>query len=364
MTTQPKYAAMIGTGGIGSGAFFALDGDRTLGREESRTGHFLDQRDYCKLHIVCHYMARLMGPDFPVIPIGGVGDDETGERLLLEMAEVGLDLRHVRCSQGLSTMYAFCLIYPDGSGCNLTTADSACDQVDFFQMLDASDQFSRYAGRGLAVALPEVPLDARSALLRLASDHDFLRVASFNSRELQQLRSANLERDRHTWDDWLDCIDLLALNLDEAATLTAHDAESADPEDIVAATVALLPQGDRLVMATVTAGAQGSWASDGSTVRHMPAISGRVASTAGAGDAHLAGILAGLASGLTLHQSHELAAIVAGMSVTSPHTIHDGITRESLPAFARSRCRPLSEAVSDWLFGDDESECENTDGQT
>ena len=42
--------------------FFALDGNHTLGREESRSGHFLDRRDYCKLHIVSHYVCRLLGP--------------------------------------------------------------------------------------------------------------------------------------------------------------------------------------------------------------------------------------------------------------------------------------------------------------
>lgn len=51
-----SYQAMIGTGGIGSGVFFALDGDHTLGREESRSGRFLDKRDYCKLHIISHYV--------------------------------------------------------------------------------------------------------------------------------------------------------------------------------------------------------------------------------------------------------------------------------------------------------------------
>jgi len=348
---HPKYDAMIGTGGIGSGAFFELDGDHTLGREESRTGRFLDQRDYCKLHIVSHYLARLMGPGFPVFPIGRVGDDETGMRLLEEMAVAGVDLSYIRPSPGLATMWAFCLVYPDGSGGNLTTAASASDLVDAFQVSHALPEFERYAGRGMAVALPEVPLEARLALLHWATRYDFLRVASFNSMELQNLRSATAVGPTYSLDDWLQHIDLLALNLDEAAALTGQQVEDLDPKDIVAATVSLLAQTGRPVMTTITAGRLGSWASDGSTVRHMPAVSGRVVSTAGAGDAHLAGILAGLASGLTLHHSHELAVLVAGMSITSSHTIHDGIDRDTLQAFARGRCVPLSEPVSHWLFG-------------
>ena len=51
-------------GGIGSGMFFRLNGDATLGREESRSGYFLDRNDYCKLHIITHYVKALLGPDF------------------------------------------------------------------------------------------------------------------------------------------------------------------------------------------------------------------------------------------------------------------------------------------------------------
>ena len=56
-----RYRAMIGVGGIGTVSFFALDGNRTLGREESRGGRFIDRNDYCKLHIVSHYVKALLG---------------------------------------------------------------------------------------------------------------------------------------------------------------------------------------------------------------------------------------------------------------------------------------------------------------
>ena len=41
--------------------FFALEGDDTLGRNESRLGRLLDVRDYCKLHIIAHYFSVLAG---------------------------------------------------------------------------------------------------------------------------------------------------------------------------------------------------------------------------------------------------------------------------------------------------------------
>ena len=65
-----------------------------------------------------------------MIPLGMVGADEVGDRLLGEMAEVGLDLRYVGRAEGRGTLYALCLIYPDGSGGNVTENDSACAAVD------------------------------------------------------------------------------------------------------------------------------------------------------------------------------------------------------------------------------------------
>ena len=77
-----RYNGIIGTGGIGSGKFFVLNGDHTLGREESRSGHFLDINDYCKQHIILHYVKVLLGPSFEVIPVGKIGDDDIGQILL------------------------------------------------------------------------------------------------------------------------------------------------------------------------------------------------------------------------------------------------------------------------------------------
>ena len=82
-----RFKAMIGVGGIGSGSFFLLNGDHTLGREESRSGRFLDKRDYCKLHIISHYVKALLGKDFAVIPVGRVGNDDIGTTLLAEVGD-------------------------------------------------------------------------------------------------------------------------------------------------------------------------------------------------------------------------------------------------------------------------------------
>ncbi|HXF62746.1 MAG TPA: hypothetical protein VNK95_14075, partial [Caldilineaceae bacterium] len=178
-TRQRRYQALIGAGGIGSGTFFALNGNHTLGREESRSGRFMNRRDYCKLHITAHYVATLLGPGFTTIPLGKVGDDAAGRQLLHEMEAAGLDLRHVAVVPGAQTLYSFCFIYPDGSGGNLTVDDSACAHVDPAFIAQAEADFAAFAGRGIALAMPEVPIAARVALLALGARYRFLRAASF-----------------------------------------------------------------------------------------------------------------------------------------------------------------------------------------
>jgi sugar/nucleoside kinase (ribokinase family) len=333
-----RYQAMIGTGGIGSGAFFALDGNHTLGREESRSGRFVPRRDYCKLHIAAHYLAVLLGPGFTTLPVGKVGDDAPGRTLLAEMAAAGIELRHVAAIPGAQTLYSLCFVYPDGSGGNLTVDDSACAQVDPHFVQQAEPDFAAFAGRGIALAMPEVPLAARAALFELGSRYHFLRAASFLAGEMAEVCRLGL----------LDQVDLLAVNADEAKSL-AEPAGNPPPEVVVAALVERLAQRHPAVQLSVTAGSRGSWAWDGRHLTHAPALSVPVASTAGAGDAHFAGILAGLTAGLALAEAQQLATLVAACSVTSVDTIHFGLDRESLAALAAQVQAPLSPAVRSLL---------------
>ena len=70
-----------------------------------------------------------------------------------------------------------------------------------------------------------------------------------------------------------------------------------------------------------------------------------VVGTAGAGDAHLAGILAGLAAGLPLVEAHQLGVLTAAVAVQSPHTINGELDREALWACAQATGVPLAEGV-------------------
>src|ERR1017187_376821 len=110
---ESGFTCAIGIGGIGAGIMYALAGEHELGRNESRLGELLDARDSCKLHIVEHYIARLMGssrtPDsFRVWPIGVVGSDEVGRRIRTEMSAEGMDIQFVRSHPELKTLFSVC----------------------------------------------------------------------------------------------------------------------------------------------------------------------------------------------------------------------------------------------------------------
>ena len=322
-----RFRGLVGTGGIGYGSFFLVEGNETLGREESRAGRFLDRRDYCKLHIICHYVKALLGEGFDVSPVGSVGRDSDGERLTAEMKAVGLETRFVEITEALPTLFSFCYLYPDGSGGNLTTRDSASGTVDARAVRSAGPLMESLAGEGIALAGPEVPLAARRALLEQASGFGLFRAASFTRAEMEEVRASGV----------LELVDLCALNLEEAAAAAgiAHDGvQKSEPHETAERAVQSLSRAHPRLQLSITAGKTGSWSWDAHELAFDPAVAVKVEGTSGAGDAHFAGVLAGLSANLSLAEAQQVGTIVAGASVTSPHTIHPEMT----PALLRSTC--------------------------
>ena len=100
-------------------------------------------------------------------------------------------------------------------------------------------------------------------------------------------------------------------------------------------------------MLVVTAGLRGAFGWARGQRHHVPALTVPVASTAGAGDAVLGGVIAGLAAGLPffssapgslverpLESALDLGVYLASYAVTSPHTIPPELGRDALRDFA------------------------------
>src|SRR5271165_1135271 len=207
------FTCAIGVGGIGAGMVYALQGEHELGRNESRLGELLDSRDYCKLHIVLHYVARFMGSrgpgSFPVWPVGVVGNDAAGRQILTEMSAAGMDTQFVRTHPALKTPFSVCFMYPDGSGGNITSSNSAAGALSVDDLEAASPYMKAAGARGVALCVPEVPLQLRRDFLERASACGSYRVCSFVLGEIKEAQRMGL----------VALADLLALNQEEASAL-------------------------------------------------------------------------------------------------------------------------------------------------
>ena len=140
-------------------------------------------------------------------------------------------------------------------------------------------------------------------------------------------------------------VDLLSLNLDELAQLAGLAVGRSGAERVVREGIAAIRPRHPGMCLIVTAGSSGSWSWDLATLTFFPAVPAEVKSTAGAGDAFLAGVIAGLTAGLSLVEAQELGTLVGSLSVTSPHTIHPGIDRRSLREFPPLGSVKVSPAV-------------------
>lgn len=351
-SVDAPYTGLMGIGAIGTGLFFALEGNHTLGRNESRPARLLDVRDYCKLHIIAHYVSVLLGAGaeqhcFHVLPIGKVGDDNAGRSMIDEMVRVGMDVRGVGTVKDRPTAFSVCFQYPDGNGGNITTNDSAAAALTAADV-DLALGFLRAPGnRYLALAAPEVPLQLRHDFLRRASELGAFRVVCLTSADAVSEERQAL----------LGLADLVAMNEDEASALTGRPFPPGDARPFLNHCADVLQSYHREIRILLSAGELGAFVFDGRDWDHRPALAVPVSSSAGAGDALLAGVVSALAVGVPLtvprsrrasaHQhplesALDLGIILATFSVTSPHTIHPDASLEALLAFAQQHELGLS----------------------
>jgi sugar/nucleoside kinase (ribokinase family) len=329
-----RFKRIIGTGGIGSGLCFSLKGNETLGRNESRLGTLQPFKDYCKQHIILHYIAVLLGTEegsFQVHPIGKVGNDEAGKSLLQQMIAAGMNVTDVRVTDDARTLFSVCFEYPDKSGGNITTDNSAsalvtASDIDHFFSLHVQD------GNEIVLAAPEVPVAARIRLLEWGRRRQAFNVASVLSGEVREFADTG----------GFENTDLLSINIDEAKNIASLGLKN-DADNLVEACIEQLKRYNASIAVLITNGAHGVHCfADGHLV-HYPAVPVDVVSTAGAGDAFLAGTICGLCCRLSLNAiagevaAVQVGALVAAMSVNAADTINESVNPASLRAFAASR---------------------------
>ncbi len=337
--SNPRFEALIGVGGIGTGIFFALEGNHDIGRNETRLGRLLDYRDACKLHIISHMAKTLSGSrPFHVVPVGRVGNDGPGEELLRQMNRAGLDIRWVRKTEKAPTLFAVCFQFPDGAGGNLTPNNSACSTLMPDDLEECEPLLSRYGKRAMVLAAPEVSLATRASLLERGTRHGCYRIASFVRGEIPEAQRMGL----------FGQVDLLAFNEEEAAVWADYEGTPRWGDSFRSALQHRLDEAAQDMRLVVTLGAEGAVGYEGGRWVHLPIVEAPVVSTAGAGDTFLGAVLAWLSAGgfflpptdreeKFICSALEFGNLAAAFSVTRPDTLVEDLNWETLGTFASAR---------------------------
>lgn len=350
-----RYSRLIGTGGIGSGMFFNLEGNHTLGRNESRAGYLVPCKDYCKLHIISHYISVFLGADpqgsFRAYPVGSVGNDNIGRSLLEEMKAAGMSVEGVEILDDASTLFSVCFQYPDSTGGNITTSNSASSRVTPEQISAFLNKLEPDQKGEMMLAAPEVPLDARLKLLEEGRKRGSFNIAALLVSEAEEFIAGN----------GIVNTDLIALNIDEAAAIAGLVNESAlTSEEIVNACIEKLFKTNPGIIGVITDGPNGSYGFMNDRIEHIPPLKANVKSTAGAGDTFLGGTIAGLCCGLPflkgeenkyfgetpIKSAIELGTALASLSVTVADSIHQKADAELLLDYLREKSVELSPEFS------------------
>lgn len=236
----------------------------------------------------------------PTAYAGRVGDGPMGERVAAELAAAGVPLLLPRAA-GEDTGFDVGLVEPDGERRFVTApgVESRLRPTDLAAIalapgdavyVSGYDLLYPVSGAALAAWLPALPPDAPLVL-----DPGPL-VAEIPPERL---------------DGVLARTDLLSLNAREAALLAETDVSLAEAATRLVERIA--PSG----WVVARDGAQGCWvAARGCEPEHVPARRAReVVDTTGAGDAHVAALLARLAAGDDLPAAARAANVAASLSI-------------------------------------------------
>ena len=315
-----QFCRVIGTGGIGVGTLWHMADDRILGKNESRPAALTDARDYCKQHIILHYLAQVLKDDAHVCAIGKVGDDANGARLLDEMKIAGIDTSCVEIDKSGVTMQSVCIHYPDKSVCNITMDNSTCKSVSPEYVRASLSKLPPLNEKTVMLAVPEVPLESRLALLEAGRKAGTFNVASVLCDEAAAFLQGG----------GLSLCDLLIINEEEAVALAGSTSHEALQKIINTYSLTII----------VTMGKEGSLIVNQNSVQQKDIVPvASVVSTAGAGDAFTAGVICGLHFGLNLldadgaRSAVDVGHFLASYSVQCKHTIADSVTRKDVLNF-------------------------------
>lgn len=238
--------------------------------------------------------------------VARIGNDSFGEDALGLYRGEGVDIQHVKQTDGVPTGVGF-IVVEAASGNNSIVIDPGANNL--LTASDVSQSQSAFDSSAAVLTQLEIPVaTAEAAMLRGRACGA---ITILNPAPVRQLPSSVLQ-----------AVDILTPNAVEAKVLAGHAPDALLAPEVVARE--LIRNGVRQVVMTL--GENGALIVTSSSTTQIPAIKVVATDTTGAGDAFNAGMAMALAYGESLEDAVRFAVVTGGLAVTKEGVI------PSLPA--------------------------------
>ena len=233
--------------------------------------------------------------------IARIGRDVFGEMALRLYRDEGIDVAHVKQTDGAPTGVGFIMVEA-ASGNNCIVIDPGANEL--LTADDISGCSAAFESTSVVLTQLEIPVAAAEAALRLGRAGGAITI--LNPAPVRPLPPSVLQ-----------LIDVLTPNQSEAKVLTSRSPDAViEPEELARE---LIRGGVKQVVMTL--GEKGALIVTPSSSLHVPAVPMSAVDTTGAGDAFNAGLATALASGASLEAAVQFAVVTGGLAVTKEGVI-------------------------------------------
>jgi ribokinase len=228
--------------------------------------------------------------------VARIGKDAFGEMALSLYRREGIDVAHVKQTDGTPTGVGFIMV-EGATGNNCIVIDPGANEL--LTADDISCCAAAFQSTSVVLTQLEIPVAAAEAALRLGRAGGAITI--LNPAPVRPLPPSVLQ-----------LIDILTPNQVEAKVLAGRSPEAViEPEKLARE---LIRSGVKRVVMTL--GERGALIVTSSSSTHVPAVQMSAVDTTGAGDAFNAGVATALASGASLEAAVQFAVVTGGLAVT------------------------------------------------
>lgn len=249
-----------------------------------------------------------------VLLVSAVGDDYTGQQLVAQTAEAGVNVEHVLTVPEFNTGSYIALLDGDGS------LSVALDDVRVMEKITGSHLYQhRRLFRDACMVMIDGSLEpgAMKTAVRLAQEYNVPLCADPSSARLA-----------HKLRDHLGQLHLVVPNEVEAAALSQTDFAGYDPDASLEVALLLMRTGVRHVIITLSDFGLVYATSD--ETGYIPARYSEMVDSTGTGDAVTSAIMFGMINNLSAIESIRLGAAAASLTLQTGHTVVPDLSLDML----------------------------------